>query len=207
MNGKEVKGMKRWYEQNYRRNLIDMHVEEWDARFLSRLDPDQYLEALQRAGVQTAMLYANSHVGVCYWPTEHGRQHAGLQGRDFLGQMLERCRAAGISAVVYFTLVYDNACYARHPQWRNVNEYGKNTRQQEDSALFLGPRYGTVCVNSKDYRAYAKTLLAELMERYDFDGFFLDMTFWPVVCTCNACRRRYAREMGREIPDTIDFSG
>lgn len=205
MSGKEVKGMKRWYEQNYRRNLIDMHVEEWDARFLSWLDPDQYLEALQRAGVQTAMLYANSHVGVCYWPTEHGRQHAGLQGRDFLGQMLERCRAAGISAVVYFTLVYDNACYARHPQWRNVNEYGKNTRQQEDSALFLGPRYGTVCVNSKDYRAYAKTLLAELMERYDFDGFFLDMTFWPVVCTCNACRRRYAREMGREIPDTIDW--
>ena len=194
-----------WYTHSYRRNLIDMHIEEWNPEFLCRLDPESYMDALKRARVQTAMLYANSHVGVCYWPTRHGKQHKLLKGQDFLGTMIEKCHNADISVVVYFTLVYDNYCYAEHPQWRNVNEYGKYTREQQESALFLGPRYGTICINHAEYREYVKQQLKELMDRYQFEGFFLDMTFWPVVCQCDACRERYRRETGKEIPETMDW--
>jgi len=56
----------KWYEKSYRRNLVDMHIDDWDESFLSRLDPKTYVELLKKAQVQSAMVYANSHVGYCY---------------------------------------------------------------------------------------------------------------------------------------------
>ena len=36
-----------WFENSYRRHLLDMHVNDWgDGVFLSRFDPDAYLENL-----------------------------------------------------------------------------------------------------------------------------------------------------------------
>jgi hypothetical protein len=47
--------------------------------------------------------------------------------------------------------------------------------------------------------------LRELCTSYELDGIFLDMTFWPAVCYCPWCRERFAREVGGEIPTTIDW--
>ena len=60
-----------------------MHIEEWDDRFLSQLDPATYVRMLKIANVKSAMVYANSHVGYCYWPTRTGRMHRGLRGKRF----------------------------------------------------------------------------------------------------------------------------
>src|SRR6185295_5452101 len=58
-----------WYVTSYRRTLLDMHIDDRDASFLSRVDPAAYVDLLARARVRSVMLYANSHVGLCYWPT------------------------------------------------------------------------------------------------------------------------------------------
>lgn len=58
------------FSRDYRRNLVDMHIEDWDEKFLSQFDPKKYVELLKVANVTTAMIYANSHVGYCYWPTK-----------------------------------------------------------------------------------------------------------------------------------------
>ena len=52
-----------WYEKSFRRNLVDMHIEDWDERFLSRFSPEEYVENLKRAKIQSAMLYFHSHMG------------------------------------------------------------------------------------------------------------------------------------------------
>jgi alpha-L-fucosidase len=49
-----------------------MHIEDWDETFPSRLDPKNYVKMLKLAGVKSAMVYANSHVGYCYWPIGTG---------------------------------------------------------------------------------------------------------------------------------------
>ena len=36
-------------------------------------------------------------------------------------------------------------------------------------------------------------------------GFFLDMTFWPVVCYCPHCQRRFAAEVGGPLPKVINW--
>ena len=39
---------KKWYQSSYYRTLLDMHIEDWDASFLSEFDPDYYVEQVKR---------------------------------------------------------------------------------------------------------------------------------------------------------------
>jgi alpha-L-fucosidase len=76
-----------WIKGNYRRNLLDMHIADWNEEFLSKVDPEAYADALADAGVQAAMVKAMPHTGLCYYPTKVGRMHAGLKGRDYFGEV------------------------------------------------------------------------------------------------------------------------
>ena len=40
---------------------------------------------------------------------------------------------------------------------------------------------------------------------FDFDGIRFDMTFWPAVCYCEHCKKRFAAEVGGEIPTTVNW--
>ena len=86
-----------WYRNVFRRNLVDMHIEDWDARFLSAFDPETYAANLKRAHIGAPMLYLQSHVGHCYWPTKTGHMHAALDGREDL--MRQMC-GAGVNAII-----------------------------------------------------------------------------------------------------------
>ena len=190
----------KWFQRSYRRNLVDMHIDDWDENFLSELDPKTYVEMLKTAKVQSAMVYANSHIGYCFWPTKNGQMHSGLRGRDFLGEIIQRCHKEGINVVVYYTLVFDNWAYDHDPSWRILYDGGIASR---DTPV-LG-RYGTVCPNNASYRAFTEAQVKELCTSYEFEGIYFDMTFWPGVCFCAACRQRYASEVGGEMPTTINW--
>jgi hypothetical protein len=190
-----------WYEKSYRRNLIDMHIEDWDERFLSKLDPKNYVEMLKLANVESAMVYANSHVGYCYWPTKTGRMHRGIKGRDILGEIIDLCHKEGIDVIIYYSLIYNNWAYEQHPEWRMVGIDGKMSREHG----LWGGRYGVCCPNSPGYRKFVSDQIEELCRSYDFDGIFFDMTFWPMVCYCPNCKRRYREETGDDPPAVINW--
>lgn len=42
----------RWDEHAWRRAVIDMHISDWDGRFLSQFNADQYVDALAMFGVE-----------------------------------------------------------------------------------------------------------------------------------------------------------
>ena len=65
-----------------------MHIPDWDAAFLSAYHPRQVVEAFLASGADSVMLYCQSHVGLCYWPTVTGKPHAAMDGRDWLGDNL-----------------------------------------------------------------------------------------------------------------------
>lgn len=195
-----------WIEGNYRRNLMDMHIDDWNPEFLSRINVKEYVEALKDAGVQAAMVKGKPHTGLCYYPTKVGRMHRGLKGYDFLGEMIRECHANGIAVIAYFTQIFDNWAYEEHPSWRVVTAEGKNMREYRGGSDFKTGRYGIVCPNNEEYRAYVKACLTEMNTMYDFEGMFLDMTFFPEVCYCASCRERYRKETGRELPRSINWS-
>lgn len=194
-----------WIKGNYRRNLLDMHIDDWNEEFLSKVNPQEYADALADAGVQAAMVKAMPHTGLCYYPTRVGRMHKGLKGRDFFGEVVKACHEKGIAVIAYYSQVFDNYAYDHHPGWRTISADGKNHKEFRWQDCFRNGRYGIVCPNNREYRAYVKAHLVELNEMYDFEGMFLDMTFWPDVCYCPDCRERYMRETGRELPKEINW--
>ena len=68
-----------WYSDRYRRNLTDMHIADWHSDFLSRFSPETYVENLKLAHINYAMLYLQSHAGLCYFPTESGILHKAFE--------------------------------------------------------------------------------------------------------------------------------
>jgi len=194
-----------WIEGNYRRNLLDMHIDDWNEEFLAKVDPVAYVDVLEKAGVQAAMVKTMPHTGLCNYPSSIGRMHKGLRGRDFFGEVLTECHKRGIAVIAYFSQVFDNYASDNHPDWRTISADGKNHKEYRNLGWFRNGRYGIVCPNNSEYREYVKAHLTELNQKYDFEGMFLDMTFFPDVCYCPACRKRYLEETGSEMPRTIDW--
>lgn len=97
-----------WSQAGYRRLILDMHIGDWDPGFLAKLDLVAIADACEEARLNSFMLYAHSHVGLCNWPTRHGKMHAGLNGRDFVGELLDELHNRGISVCGYMSVIIDN---------------------------------------------------------------------------------------------------
>lgn len=188
-----------WFETDYRRIFMDMHLNDTNPEYLSKLDVDNFVAHLKEADASSVVVKAHSHVGLNYWKCKNGRMHRTLERRnlDYVGEMIEKCYAAGIKVIVYFSQIYDNYAYDTHKSWRLQHATGL-------TSYHLPPhkknRYGLVCPNNPEYRQYCKDILTELCTSYDFEGMFLDMPFWPYPCYCKHCQKKYFKETGKPIP-------
>lgn len=202
-----------WFQKSYRRHLCDMHIADWNEEFLAKFSPTDYVENLKQANVRNAMIYFQSHVGLCYFPTQVGRMHAAFQGReDMIKQVVDLCHEAGITVTGYYSLIYNNAEYERHPEWRMVDGEGRSLYNTKDipAPVCAGDgkyvfRYGLCCPNNMEYRAFIKAQMREMAEYFSVEGMFFDMLFWPHICACESCKARWTREVGGELPMKEDW--
>ncbi|MBQ3016142.1 MAG: hypothetical protein IJD79_05115 [Clostridia bacterium] len=193
----------KWYKKSYRRSLVDMHIEDCDESFLSEFSPEAYVEYLRCANIDSAMIYLQSHVGLCHYPTKSGVVHKNLVGReDVIKRTIDLIHKNGMFAVGYYSLIYNTREEERHPEWRIIDDLKTNTSPHQ-----RGGRYGFLCPNNMEHRAFVKTQLSEIAEYFDLDGLFLDMTFWPAVCRCECCRARFEKETGISVlPEFANFN-
>lgn len=193
-----------WYKKHLRRHLCDMHIDDWDPEFLSKFSPETYVENLKLAKINNAMIYFQSHVGLCYWPTKVGKMHGGFKGReDLIRRTVELCHENGIAVTAYYSLIYDTYNNDIHPDWSMVNAEGKASRDVSllECSGSAGSRYGNVCPNNPEYRKYTEAQIKEIYEYFPkFEGMFFDMLFWPIMCYCDNCKKRYRDEVGTDIP-------
>ena len=190
---------KDWYKSKRRRTLLDMHIEDWDPVFLSKFDPKDYFDALIEANINAPMIYLQSHVGLCYWPTKSGKMHGSFKGReDTMNRLFDMCHNAGMDVITYYSVVYNNWAYDNYPDWRLINIHGNASRTN-------GGRYGLCCPNNQGYQSFVAKQIEEMCECFTFEGIFIDMTFWPFICFCPACKERWQKETGAEIPVVIDW--
>jgi hypothetical protein len=173
-----------------------MHITDWNEKFLSEFDPDEYVRLLKLAQVQSTVLYTHSHVGLTNFPTKVGRQHRGMQGKDHLRRVIENCHKNGIAVQLYYSVIFDRWAYENYPDWRIVLVDGKEAAERS--------RHGLLCPNSP-YRNYVVALAEEICRGYQFEGIRFDMTFWPAVCYCRYCQKRFADEEGGELPRVINW--
>lgn len=174
----------------YSRLLIDNHITDQLPHYMSRFDPAEYVRMVKLAGVESAMVYACDHNGNCYYPTRSGHMHAGLKGRDVFGETVAGLRREDILPVAYYTVIYHNDSAHTHPEWR----------MRDAAGCERSGRYRFSCPNHPEYRTFCRTQIGELLD-YPLGALFIDMTFWPMVCHCGACREHY----GRPFPERIDW--
>lgn len=191
--------MNEWYRTSFRRTLLDMHIEDWSEEFLRDYDPEVYFRLLKKAKIQSPMIYVQSHVGLCYWPTKTGVMHRSFAGReDTVKRLFDLCNADGMDTILYYSLIFNNREYDRHPDWRMRDADGYASREH-------GARYGLCCPNNEDYLEFVCRQIEEFSGYFDFKGVFFDMPFWPEVCYCDACRKRWREEAGGELPRIVDW--
>lgn len=200
-----------WYTKNYRRHLADMHIADWDETFLSKFSYEQYVENLKTAKITNAMIYLQSHVGLCYFPTKSGVMHKAFVGKeDTMRKLFDLCHKNGITVMGYYSLNHNTIEHDRHPEWRMLYADGRSQRTAlqnlADTAKLSGDavkagRYGLCCPNNLEYREFTYEQISEMATLYpDMEGIFYDMPFWPHTCYCEKCKERFLCEKGYEMP-------
>lgn len=194
-----------WYQNCYRRHLCDMHIDDWSEEFLSQFSPEEYVENLKLAKINSAMIYLQSHVGLCYFPTKVGKMHNAFIGDETkTKRLIELCKKEGIAVTGYYSLSYDTYQHDLHPEWGMVDQNGDSSRGGGDGefAEHAASRYGHLCPNNPEYREYTKAQIKEMADFFPkMDGMFYDMLFWPgSFCFCDHCKKRWQEEVGGEMP-------
>ena len=193
-------GKQKWYEDCYRRHLMDMHVHDWNEEFFSELDVDTYYNNLVKAKIQSPMIYLQSHVGLCYYDTEVCAKHRALEKDNKIKRLIKKCIDGGMKVVGYYSLIYNTWAELNHKDW--AMRYASGLSSTEG-----GSRYGLCCPNNKDYREFTETQIKEFASQFDgLSGIFFDMPFWPLVCRCDACKKRWAEEVGGDLPEVEDMN-
>ena len=196
--------VQKWYEKSFRRNLLDFHVDDWHPAFLSQFDPSDFADCVVSLRSTAATVFANTHTGLCNYPTKVGEMHAGHRGRDVLGEMITQLHARGIDVVVYYVMIFADWYWDNHPEARIVDANGVS-RKVLINSQGRPRRFSTTCPNNEEYRKFVVAQIREICDGYEFEGVWPDMTFWPTVCYCPSCKERYRKEVGGEIPRVIDW--
>ena len=179
--------------------LRDMHIPDWDERFLSEYDPERLAAQCERAGLNAVIIYAKSHVGLTSYPTKVGRMHGNIGNRDVMGELNDALRKRGIATAAYQSITFDNWAVETHPGWAQIDR--STGRSLNDRT-----RYGVCCPNNLEYREYELGIMEEILTGYEWDGLWLDMIFFLAICACPECTTRLLVEEGMEIPDTVDWT-
>lgn len=118
---------------------------------------------------------------------------------DILGEYLNAAHKEGIRVIIYFNVHWLSPTVAKeHKDWLQL----RRDRSIIDDVYGLGM---SPCVNSPDYRRWSFQVIKDLAQ-YDIDGIFLDgPIFIASGCYCDACREKFKREFGEDLPSKEDW--
>lgn len=189
-----------WWATSRLRIFYDAHTPDWndphqrglvpDAAFplFSEADAERDLELIARAGADSVVLFAKCQYGNAYYPSEIGRSHSALDGRDLFGEQLTAAHSRGIRVIAYFSNMWDTAVAGEHPEWALVPLGNRGSTG----------RWPALCLLS-GYRERALAQVREIAERYPIDGLWSDiLTAGP--CVCDRCEAAFASEYGCAMP-------
>lgn len=190
--------MGEWFKGVYRRQLADMHISDSDDAFLAQFNEDEYFYCLEKAKIQSPMIYLQSHTGLCNFPTKVARTHKFfIKKPNALKNLIDKCQQAGMKVVGYYSLIFNNLAQEMHPEWA-MRYHNGDTWQDR------GQRYGLCCPNNEKYRGFVVEQIKEMAQAYPkLEGVFFDMPYWEIPCHCSACQNRWEKEIGGEMPSDI----
>ena len=195
-------------ELRYRQIHLDFHTSEFIPNVAEDFRPDEFVNTLKEADVDSITCFARCHHGYLYYPSKMQPEmiHPNLTNRNLLIEQIEACHNNNIKAPIYTTVQWDGYVAKHHPEWLAIDEDGNHINSQNVPEPHF---YYTICLNS-GYRDYFKNHLQDIIDvvgKENIDGFFMDILF-KVDCNCPICVEKMSK-LGydpKEKSDRVAYS-
>lgn len=184
-----------WFKDTKRMLHLDTHFAGFKNVF-SNFDAESAAQMYADAGFQMVSYFAKCWGGYSYYPTKIGVVHPSL-GHDYTGELTAALKKRGIRRIIYFMMANERELQKQHPEWVVTSDMnvGPEGLSAQETAM--------MCFNSPYTDQVSLPQMKEILEKYDVDGFFIDIVMQQYLhgdCYCKSCREQYAREVGGEIP-------
>lgn len=182
-----------WFEQNRVQAHFENRIQDDLAGLYAQLHP-----AVHDMGASVLTRIFKTVGEGAWWPTDVGKTHPLLQGRDLGREMTVDAHRNGLKLFAYYRIMCDDEIEREHPEWLCRDAQGElvlepRTRRRPNQA----ERMHVICFNSPA-RTLIERRLLELADR-GVDGIYFDSWHMPEVCTCDNCRAAYREETGRQM--------
>lgn len=166
----------------YRQVHLDFHTSGLIPDIGKQFDKNQFKEALKAGHVDSITIFSKCHHGWVYHPTKVHEIHPHLTF-DLLKAQLEACKEMGVKAPVYISAGLDEKEAVRHPEWLS--------RLSDETTTWVSDftkeaDFHLLCFNT-DYFKLLLSQIKEVMENYEPEGIFLDISAVH-PCYCSKCR-------------------
>lgn len=192
---------------------LDFHTSPDIPGIGSRFDKKQFQAALKASHAQSITVFAKCHHGYCYYPTQVGTVHPGMDPEfDFTGAMVEAAHEIGVRAPIYITGGWCELDAQTHPEWRTMKPDGPFMTGARKRSLEEGPdapmgqcSWEHLCMNDGGpYAQHIYELTEEVCKRYPVvDGLFYDICIVGGACYCEHCVKGM-KEMGLDPEKEAD---
>jgi hypothetical protein len=185
-----------WWLDN-RLRLIQNNLRDIDAR----MDVDALVRKWRELGCNVGMVNAGGITS--FFPTklEYQTPSPFLDGRDTLGEIVEKSHRAGIRVVARFDFSKTHErFFALHPEWYFVSAKGERMKYNDT--------YQT-CPSGWYQQEYSVEIIAEALARYPLDGIFFNYFSFVTrdyshrqygICHCEACKKGFHDYCGMPLP-------
>lgn len=171
-------------------------------QYQAPVDTDAFVQKLVDLEVNAVILPTGGIAA--FYPTDvqfHVRAPSLPQGRDLVGEIVEKAHAKGIYVVARFewTVNQDKTIAQLHPEWLQRDPEG-NSPLWNDTNL--------MCVNGGYMQEHIFKIMDEALGRYPLDGMFFNygggQRNGVGPCQCDNCQRLYQEEYGKPVPRAPD---
>lgn len=187
---------------------LDFHTSPFIPDVGVEFDARDFASTFKRARINSVTLFAKCHHGMCYYPTETGKAHPALKGRDLLGEMIEALHREGIRCPIYTTVAWEENIADTRPDWRQIRADG-TFAQCSNPDPSKPPHPGGWRFNdwvNPDYQDYIELHVRELFARYGkLDGIFYDILFFDHLAHYSEACRAYRAKHGFSGDDVETF--
>lgn len=153
------------------------------------MDVPRFIEDCREANAEAVVVSAGGIYA--FYPSEVPYHYISpvIGDRDLIGEIAETARAAGVRVIARIDVskARENV-YADHPEW---------FVRHHDGTVGRARGYYVTCPSAGyQNEGFAHPIIAEILTRYDVDGFHLNAGGFHGLCTCDACTAAF----GAPIP-------
>ncbi len=114
------------------------------------------------------------------------------QGWDVFGYFLEKAHEAGIKVWAWVPICHDMAAVRSHPEWAMVSHT-------------TGVSKSWLCPRRREVRDYEKSIVEELISKYQLDGIAVDYVRYDDYgqCMCEVCSSEFLSRYGVPLSDVL----